>query len=136
MHFAAGLPATAGASRCKGASPAVGPGFARAEKSQERLDHAAFGSHGHLIDRQSTQEMLTRFPLGRHLLGVGFSNLGMTRVDFERVTGLWIDQARDADIRKLALARILDRDRHDVVTLRQQLERVVETTEQESESKP
>jgi hypothetical protein len=98
----------------------------RAEESQERLDNSAFGSHGHFVDRQSPQEMLARLPLGQHLLRVGFSYLRMAGVDLERLTGLGIDEARDPDIRKLSLARVLDRDRNDVVTLCEQLERMID----------
>ncbi len=65
-------------------------------------------------------------PLGGDPRRVRVANRGMAGIDLGRFPGLGVDQPRDPDVGKVALARIFYGDRDDVVPLRQQLERMVD----------
>src|SRR2546423_14408049 len=58
-------------------------------------------------------------------MGVGIANLRVAGIHLKRVSRFWVDETSDADVREKTLARILDRDCDDIVTLCQQLEGVV-----------
>jgi hypothetical protein len=68
--------------------------------------------------------MLPLFPFRGHALRVSLAHVRTTRVNLERVACLGIHQPRDSYVRQIALARILDRNRDDVVSLRQDLQRM------------
>src|SRR6266436_5977748 len=68
--------------------------------------------------------MLPFFPLGRCPTRVCLTNIGTAGVDLERITGFGINQPRDPNVRQIALARILHGDCHNVVPLRQDLQRM------------
>src|ERR1700730_7860254 len=112
--------AIAGGSRSSPPEPCL----SGAEETEQRLDDPTLRPHRNLVDRDPSQQMLPFFPLGCHTLGVGLANIGTAGVDLERLTSFRVDQPRDPDVRKIALARVLDGDSHDVMALRQDLERM------------
>ena len=59
------------------------------------------------------------------------ADLGIARVDVERLAGFRIDEAHQPDVGQNALARIFERHRDDVVPLREQLERLLDVVAKE-----
>src|SRR4051812_46209547 len=117
------LPATA-RKKAPRSSPAASPRLTRPKEAEQRLDDPALGVHRDLVDRQSAQEMLSLLALGRHTRGIRLANDGAARIDLECLARFGVDEPRDADVGEVALARVFDGQRDDIVPLRQQLERM------------
>src|ERR1700687_158788 len=70
--------------------------------------------------------MLPCFPFHRYPSRVGIAHLRVAGIDLERLSGLRIDEPSDANVGEKALAWILDGYGDDIMTLRQQLERMID----------
>src|ERR1700682_4869216 len=70
--------------------------------------------------------MLPCFPFHRYPSRVGIAHLRAAGIDLERLSGLRIDEPSDANVGEKALARILDGYGDDIMTLRQELERMID----------
>jgi hypothetical protein len=66
--------------------------------------------------------MLALLALGKNTIRVRAANARAACIQFDRITRLWIDEPSNTDVGEVALAWILDRNGHDIVTLRQQLQ--------------
>src|ERR1700682_913698 len=70
--------------------------------------------------------MLSGFSLRRHELQIGSAHQRVAGVDLESFPRFRIDEARDPDVGDQSLAGILDAYGDDIVTLRKQLERMID----------
>src|ERR1700737_186538 len=70
--------------------------------------------------------MLPCLPFRRYSSRIGIAHLRVAGIDLEGLPGLRIDEPSDANVGEKALAWILDGYGDDIMTLRQQLERMID----------
>ena len=79
-----------------------------------------------LVDGEPTEQLLARLTLRSHGDGVRRAHAARACVHAQHLTRLRISEAREADVRQVALPRIFDRNGHDVVPLSEELERMLD----------
>src|SRR5687768_17656102 len=70
--------------------------------------------------------MASLIALGHYALRVFVAHNARARVDLDVLTGFGVDEPGKSNVRQLPLARIVDSDCNDVVTLRENLQRMLD----------